>query len=71
MTDPDLVDRYNYDEFTPEKFIPWMKFDASPPLGEGAPVFPIWNGKQDKTYLQRWSSAKCTYRRDPEGMAGE
>jgi hypothetical protein len=56
MTDPDLVDRYNYDEFTPEKFIPWMKFDASPPLGEGAPDFPLWDLEGNETSLgARWS----------------
>lgn len=43
MTDPDLIRRYNYDEFTPEKFEPWMRFADSPVLGE--PVteeFALW-----------------------------
>lgn len=40
--DSDLLARYNYDAFTPEKFTPWMNFDQSPPLGESAPDFPLW-----------------------------
>jgi hypothetical protein len=40
MTD-DLITRYNYDEFIPEKFGPWMRFDQSPALGEPAPDFPL------------------------------
>ena len=38
----DLVARYNYDEFVPEKFEPWMNFAASPRLGQTAPDFPLW-----------------------------
>jgi len=56
MTDLDLVARYNYDEFTPEKFIPWMKFNASPPLGERAPDFPLWDLEGTEASLgARWS----------------
>ena len=40
--DNDLLQRYNYDEFAPEMFMPWMRFDQSPPLGEAAPDFPLW-----------------------------
>lgn len=40
-TTDDLVTRYNYDEFVPEKFQQWMRFDESPPLGEPAPDFPL------------------------------
>ncbi len=43
MSDPDLLTRYNYDEFIPEKFQPWLNFEASPPLGEPAPDFPLWD----------------------------
>ncbi|RMF76875.1 MAG: hypothetical protein D6737_19300 [Chloroflexi bacterium] len=42
MVDTDLVARYNYDEFTPEKFRPFMNFAASPPAGERGPDFPLW-----------------------------
>ena len=42
MTDPDLVERYNYDEFTAQKVLPWLNFDASPALGQPAPDFPLW-----------------------------
>ena len=30
MPDPDLIARYNYDDFIPAKFEPWMNFDSSP-----------------------------------------
>lgn len=42
MSDLDLIARYNYDSFVPEKFGPWMRFDQSPPLGAPAPDFPLW-----------------------------
>ena len=42
MTDRDLLARYNYDEFVPEKFEPWMRFEAGPKLGEPAPSIPLW-----------------------------
>ncbi len=43
MSEPaDLIRRYNYDAFVPEKFMPWMRFDESPPLGQKAPDFPLW-----------------------------
>lgn len=41
MTEPDQVARYNYDAFVPEKFEPLMRFHESPPLGRGAPDFPL------------------------------
>ena len=37
-----LLSRYNYDEFVPEKFEPWLNFEGSPPLGYPAPDFPLW-----------------------------
>ncbi len=43
MTETALVERYNYDTFTPEKFEPWMNFDSSPPLGIAVPDFPLWH----------------------------
>jgi hypothetical protein len=42
MNNSELVTKYNYDAFVPEKFGPWLRFDASPPLGEVAPDFPLW-----------------------------
>ncbi|NKB65604.1 MAG: hypothetical protein GKR89_00960 [Candidatus Latescibacteria bacterium] len=41
MTADDITSRYNYDEFVPAKFHPWMRFGESPPLGEAAPDFPL------------------------------
>jgi hypothetical protein len=43
MTDEDLIQRYNYDSFVHDKFMPWMRFETSPPLGEPAPDFPLWD----------------------------
>ncbi len=43
MDEPDLLSRYNYDAFVPEKFERWMNFDASPPLGRQAPDFLLWD----------------------------
>lgn len=42
MPDADLLTRYNYDAFVPEKFEPWDRFDESPPIGEKLPSFPLW-----------------------------
>lgn len=42
METTDLVQRYNYDSFTPDNFGPWMRFDQSPPTGSNAPDFPLW-----------------------------
>ena len=47
----DLVQRYNYDSFVPEKFQPWMKFESSPAAGERGPDFPLWNLKRGETNL--------------------
>ena len=38
----DLTARYNYDEFTREKVLPWLNFENSPPVGQPAPDFPLW-----------------------------
>lgn len=43
MTEDDLIQRYNYGSFVPDMFMPWMRFDSSPPLGEPAPDFPLWD----------------------------
>ncbi len=60
MNDPDLLTRYNYDEFISEKFQPWLNFEASPPLGEPAPDFPLWDLDGRETSLSAvW--ARYTY----------
>jgi hypothetical protein len=51
MDESDLLNRYNYDEFIPEKFGPWLNFSASPPLGEVAPDFPLWDLDGGETCL--------------------
>lgn len=61
MSDSDLVVRYNYDAFVPEKFQPWLNFDAAPPLGQAAPDFPLWRLDGAATSLSAlWSSAALT-----------
>ena len=56
MRDPDAVTKYNYDEFIPEKFQPWLNFEASPPLGDPAPDFPLWDLDGRETKLSAvWS----------------
>ncbi len=53
MSNPDLISRYNYDEFIPANFEPWMNFDSSPMLGESAPDFPLWDLEQKETTLRQ------------------
>ncbi len=56
MTDSELLIRYNYDEFIPAKFEPWLRFEASPPLGQPAPDFPLWHLDGSQTRLgEIWS----------------
>lgn len=43
MDENNLIKRYNYDSFVPEKFTQWMNFKASPTLGQPAPDFPLWD----------------------------
>jgi hypothetical protein len=52
MTDSDLLERYNYDSFVPEKFQPWLNFNSSPPLGRIAPDFPLWQLDEAETSLK-------------------
>ena len=43
MSAEELLKQYNYDEFVPAKFERWLNFESSPPLGQPAPDFPLWN----------------------------
>ena len=53
----DMLRRYNYDEFVPEKFMPWMRFAESPELGVAAPDFPLWRLEdRAQTSLGEWWS---------------
>ena len=57
----DLLERYNYDEFVPAKFGPWMNFADSPPLGSGAPDFPLWQLDGSETSLAaQWQAHTYT-----------
>jgi hypothetical protein len=56
MKDTSLISQYNYDEFVPPKFEPWMNFDTSPHLGVPAPDFPLWLLDGSQTQLSEvWS----------------
>ena len=61
MTDPDLLSRYNYDEFVAHKVFGWLNFDASPLLGQKAPDFPLWDLDGRETALSEiWSANTYT-----------
>lgn len=51
MSESSLVERYNYDVFIPDKFEPWLNFETSPPLGQAAPDYPLWNLDGELTSL--------------------
>ena len=56
MSDDDLIKRYNYDSFEPDNFMPWMRFEASPALGDPAPDFPLWDlDEQEVNLCSLWS----------------
>ncbi len=56
MDDASLVARYNYDKFVPANFQPRMNFEKSPPLGQPAPDFPLWDLEGHATRLSAaWS----------------
>lgn len=57
----ELLARYNYDEFIPEKFEPWLNFEASPPLGDQAPDFPLWRlDGSEKRLSDVWAEHRYT-----------
>ena len=47
----DLLTRYNYDEFVPDKFEPWMNYHNSPELGARTSNFSLWTLDGDETTL--------------------
>ena len=61
MLDNDLLTRYNYDAFIPEKFEPWLNFQASPLLGQPAPDFSLTHLDKTPTRLSEiWSAYTYT-----------
>jgi len=61
MGGDDPMARYDYEAFVPEKFMPWMRFHESPPLGQPAPDFPLWDVEGGETRLSAvWSRVACT-----------
>ena len=57
MKNQELLERYNYDSFVPEKFNQWMRFHESPPAGTTGPDFPLWDMNQQETSLSKILSA--------------
>ncbi len=51
MTDQEILEKYNYDSFTPENFLPWMKFSESPSVGVPAPDFSLWSLDKEEIKL--------------------
>ena len=61
MSDPDLIERYNYRDFTHETAIPWLRFEHSPPVGQPAPDFPLWELDGSETSLSEvWKASTYT-----------
>ena len=61
MDNNDLIYKYNYDAFEPEKFGPWMQFDQSPPVCVSAPDFPLWDLAENQISLSEvWSENTYT-----------
>jgi len=57
----ELLTRYNYDSFVPEKFEQWLNFEASPKTGAPGLDFPLWNLDQTPTRLSEiWSQHDYT-----------
>ena len=53
MTPADLIKAYNYEIFSEENVAPWMNFAGSPPVGETAPDFPLWQLDGAETSLRQ------------------
>jgi hypothetical protein len=61
MSDSGITLAYNYDQFTPEKVLPWLNFGKSPSLGQPAPDFPLWHLDGLQTSLSEiWSQHRLT-----------
>lgn len=62
MSEANLTARYNYDDFIPEKFEPWMRFEQSPPLGAPAPDFPLWrlSDREETSLSEVWAAHTYT-----------
>lgn len=58
----DLLARYNYPEFSPRYFEPWMRFDVSPSAGEIGADFPLWCAETgtETTLAEQWSQQRYT-----------
>jgi hypothetical protein len=61
MSNPPNIETYNYDSFIPKNFLPFMRFDKSPAIGEPAPDYPLWDlDKQETSLSAIWKSNDFT-----------
>ena len=62
MSNQELIEKYNYEKFVPESFMPWLNFASSPKLGEKAPDFPLWDAdsRTETTLSAIWSAHTFT-----------
>lgn len=61
MNKEKLIQKYNYDDFTPIKVVRWHRFDSSPLLGETLPNFPLWHLDGSETSLETfWKANSLT-----------
>lgn len=57
-----LLARYNYPEFRPQYFEPWMRFDESPGPGEEGADFPLWHFQdgRESSLAREWQRYRFT-----------
>jgi len=48
----DLIEQYNYDEFTREKVFPFLNFENSPTLGQKGDDYTLLGLDQNETTLK-------------------
>ncbi len=51
MMNDDLLEKYNYAEFVPASFGPWLRFHESPPVGSEIQNFDLWQMDKTRTSL--------------------
>lgn len=51
MGEKSLIEKYNYESFTPDNFQPWMRFDESPTLGKRGPTFTLLTLQEEKVRI--------------------
>ena len=62
MSDPGFTERYNYDDFVPEKYTTTQSWEQSPELDVPAPSFTLWQ-LEDRSEIELsavWAENKYT-----------